>query len=568
MTVSLIQAEAAVNREELHKKALSLPLKPGVYIMLDKSGAVIYVGKAKALRGRVSQYFQSGGAHDRKTANMVALVNDFDTILAGTEFEALVLECSLIKRHQPKYNILLKDGKGYPFIRVPREPYGRLSMVAKPKDDRARYLGPYGGRTVAARVIKALNEALKLPTCERKFPRDIGRDRPCLQRHLNRCIAPCAGNITPEEYNGYLEQAVLLMEGRHLKLLAELEERMTAAADALQFEKAAALRDRRSAVANLSKRQKVVAGGKADTDALGFYAGGTKSCVAVMHYLRGELFSRDIVMLPLSDGPEAVSGFLPQYYANRPERPKLILLPCEIEDSAAVSQMLGVKLRAPKRGDDLERVRLADINAREELERVTTKEERAAGNMLELSRALGLSIRRIEAYDISNTGDAHRVGAMTVFIGGEPRKRDYRLFAIKDETVKDDYRAIQEILTRRFKRLQSDDEKFSEPPDVLFIDGGAAHASMAVRALDELGVSVPVFGMVKDARHRTRALVTPDNREIGITHSASLFATVGRIQEETHRFAITYHRKKRDKGALPGKAVKRAPAADSRRREE
>jgi len=537
-----------MDKNQLREKALSLPLKPGVYIMLDKSGGVIYVGKAKALRNRVSQYFQSGGSHTQKTANMVALIDDFDTILADTEFEALVLECSLIKRHQPKYNILLKDGKGYPFIRVPREPYGKLSMVAKPKDDRSRYLGPYGGRGIAGHVIKALSEALKLPTCERKFPRDIGKERPCLQRHLNRCIAPCAGNLTPEEYNGYLEQAVLLMEGKHVKLLNELETQMLAAADNLQFEKAAALRDRKNAIANLSKRQKVIAGGKADTDVLGFHAGAAKSCVAVLHFLQGELFSRDIIMFPLDEEQEVVSGFLTQYYTNRPERPKVILLPCEIEDKESISEMLGVKIRTPKRGDDFSRVKLANSNAREELERITTKEERLAKNMLELSRALNFNktIRRIEAYDISNTGDAHRVGAMTVFIDGEPRKRDYRLFAIKDETINDDFHAMQEILTRRFKRLLNDDEKFSELPDVLFIDGGAVHASMAVRALDALGITLPVFGMVKDSRHRTRALVSHDNQEIGITHSTSLFAVVGRIQEETHRFAITYHRKKRD----------------------
>ncbi|MCL1819908.1 MAG: excinuclease ABC subunit UvrC [Oscillospiraceae bacterium] len=538
-----------MNKKELHDKALTLPLKPGVYIMMNKTGEVIYVGKAKALRNRVTSYFQSGSGHTQKTVNMVAQVNDFDTIVAGTEFEALVLECSLIKRHQPKYNILLKSDKGgYPFIRIPREPYARLYISKKYKEDDSRYLGPYGGRKVASSVVKTLSEVLKLPTCERKFPRDIGKERPCLQRHLNRCIAPCEGNITKEEYNAVIEQAVLLMEGKHSKLLGELDRQMLAAADNLEFEKAAALRDRRNAVSNLSKRQKVIAGGKADTDVIGFHAGAAKSCVAVLHYLNGELFSRDIVMFPLEEEREVISGFLTQYYANRPEYPKLILLPCEIEDKESVAQLLNTKLRVPKRGDDVQRVRLAVVNAREELERVTTKEERAAKNMLELTRALNLdeTVRRIEAFDISNTGDKHRVGAMTVFLDGEPRKRDYRLFTIKDETINDDYHAMQEVLTRRFKRLLDEDKKFSDMPDVLFIDGGATHAKMAVRALDTLGISVPVFGMVKDSRHRTRGLVTPDNMEIGITHSATLFATVGRIQEETHRFAITFHRKKRD----------------------
>lgn len=548
-----------MDKQQLLEKAHSLPLKPGVYIMLDKSGGVIYVGKAKALRNRVTQYFQGGSSHTQKTVNMVAQVNDFDTIVADTEFEALVLECSLIKRHQPKYNILLKDGKGYPFIRVPREPYGKLSMTAKAKNDGARYLGPYGGRSIAASVIKALNEALKLPTCERKFPRDIGKERPCLQRHLNRCISPCMGTLTPEEYAEHLEQAVLLMEGKHAKLLNELEAQMLAAADNLQFEKAAALRDRRNAVANLSKRQKVIAGGKADTDVIGFHAGAAKSCVAVLHFLQGELFSRDIIMLPLDDEREVVSSFLAQYYTNRPERPKIILLPCEVEDDCAIAEMLKVKIHTPKRGDNYSRVKLAISNAREELERVTTKEERAAKNMLELTRALDLdnTVRRIEAYDISNTGDAHRVGAMTVFIDGEPRKRDYRLFIIKDETINDDFHAMQEVLTRRFKRLLNDDEKFSELPDVLFIDGGSTHAAMVLRALNELELSFPVFGMVKDNHHRTRALVTPDNKEIGLTHSATLFAVVGRIQEETHRFAITFHRKKRDTIAPKKKGEKK-----------
>ncbi|GHU88677.1 UvrABC system protein C [Clostridia bacterium] len=551
-----------MTKEQLRAKANSLPLKPGVYIMMDKSGGVIYVGKAKALHNRVTQYFQGGGGHSAKTAAMVAQVHEFDTIVADSEFEALILECSLIKRHQPKYNILLKDGKGYPFIRVSNEEYPRFSLSARRGED-ARYFGPYGGRSVAFGVIRALSEALGLPSCERRFPRDIGKERPCLQYHLKRCAAPCNGGVSPQAFGELIEQAVLLMEGKQAKLVSELEVRMLAAADELLFEKAAALRDRRDAVSQLSRRQKVISAGMADMDVVGYHAGDAKSCVAVLHFLGGELYSRDVHMFPLDyEEPQVLSEFLKQYYGTRRQLPRRVLISCDIEDGEAVERFLreqadhAVTLHAPKRGEDAARVKLASGNAREELERQTTKEERVRKLMTELTRMLGLekTVRRIEAYDISNTGDSNRVGAMTVHVDGEPLKRGYRLFAIKDESIRDDFHAMQEVLTRRFKRLKEGDEKFTDMPDALFIDGGAVHAAMVVRALETLGLpevsAIPVYGMVKDDRHRTRALVTPDGAEIGIGKIPKLFAFVGRIQEETHRFAITYHRKKSGKTNL------------------
>ena len=546
----------AVTFEELKQKAHELPLKPGVYIMQNAKNQVIYVGKAKALKNRVSQYFQDAASHTEKTRAMVAQIDHFDVIIAQSEFEALVLECSLIKRHQPRYNILLKDAKGYPYLRLTvKEEYPRFSLAARVQDDGARYFGPYGSRGATQGIIDALLAALKLPACARKFPRDIGRERPCLNYHMGRCDGYCRPEMDQSRYGEAIRQAIRLLEGKHAEVTAELAAEMERAAEELRFERAAQLRDRIKAIELLGKRQKVMAGSLADTDVVGFHRGAVRSCFVVLHYSEGELASKDweLVETPLEeDEGAAVSALVAQYYGAKSSLPRHILLPCELEDEAALARMLTeagtrkVELVTPRRGAKLDLIRLANENAAEEVERATTGQERQNKLLELLARMLGLNEPpgRMEAYDISNTGNDNIVASMTVFVDGKPRKSDYRRFILRDLEHADDYASMEQVLRRRFRRYLDGDESFAELPDLLLIDGGENHAKVALRVLEELELDIPVFGMVKDDRHRTRGLVTPQGREVGLQSEQSVFALVGRIQEETHRFAIQFQRQR------------------------
>ncbi len=541
-----------MTRGELLEKANSLPLAPGVYLMKNESHEVIYVGKAKRLKNRVSQYFQAGHGHDLKTQMMVSSVYDFDTIIVRTEFEALVLENSLIKQHMPRYNILLKDGKGYPFVRLSRQRYPKFSLCHKRENDGARYFGPFGGRYETRSAIDALLTALKLPACNRQFPRDIGRERPCLNHHMGRCDGFCRGVPEEAEYRRRIEQVVLLLTGKLGEVTADLEAEMAQAAEELHFERAAELRDRIRAIEILSKRQQVIAAHCADTDLWGLYRGG-RCCYAILHYEQGQLIYREtrVFAAPANEEEaEMLAALLLQYYGERTALPREILLPCEIEDLDALAQLLTeasghkVRLAVPQRGEKAELMAMAAQNAREEAERQTTREEREDRTLVLLTRMLGLpeAPRRMEAYDISNTGGSDIVASMTVFHGSRPAKSQYRRFKIKAvENHPDDYRSMEEVLTRRFQRYADGDEKFAPLPDVLLIDGGETHAQVALRVTERFGLAIPIFGMVKDNRHRTRALMTPEGREIGIRQNQAVFALIGQIQEETHRFAITYH---------------------------
>ena len=561
--------------EELREKANKLPLLPGVYIMLDGAGEVIYVGKAKALKNRVTSYFR--GEHLPKVAAMVDKVRDFNVIVASSEFEALVLENSLIKRHQPHYNILLRDDKGYPFLRLdPREEYPRLTMSNHNHRDGARYFGPFGGRGQSQEIIDTLCKALGLATCRRKFPRDIGRERPCLQYQMGACRGWCrADGPGQEEYRRAMDSAVLILEGKSGELTGRLRREMERAAEELRFEEAARLRDRLRAVSALENRQKVIAAAGADTDAVGFVRG-PRSCFTVLHYTGGDLAGKDFSLLedPVETDPEALSALLRQYYANRSAWPRVILLPFAPEDGEEIARWLTetagrrVSLEVPQRGDRVRFVQAAAVNAREEILRATTAAERRSKTLLWLQQALGLEAfpRRIEAFDISNTGNFGIVAAMTVHVDGRPLKRDYRKFRIRDTKTQDDYASMREVIARRFREYLEGDGKFAQLPDLLFIDGGAEHAQAAQGVLEELKVAVPVFGMVKDNRHRTRALVTPQGREVGIQANPAAFALVGRIQEETHRFAIEYHRKLRD--GVTGSELDRIPGVGDKRRNQ
>ena len=542
--------------DELKEKALTLPYAPGVYIMRDKTDKVIYVGKAKKLKNRVTQYFQDTASHSPKTRMMVSKIHHFDVIVAASEFEALVLECSLIKRYMPKYNILLKDDKGYPYLRLNmKEIYPQITLVSKLADDGAEYYGPYGGRSVTHDVMEAIRLTLKLPGCSKLFPRDIGKDRPCLNYHMNQCEGWCQESKSCSAYRETMLQARELLRGSYKTVAGQIKEQMLAAAENLEFELAASLRDRLQAVENLGQKQLVTAGTLADTDVVGYGETEVKACFAVLHFSGGNLLDKEYEVFPRPDDKEeAVSSLLKQFYLSRGLAPKRVLLPFEIEDAELFSEMLEqqfgrrTKLKVPQRGDNVRLVELACKNAFEEAERVTGKEECANATLNLLGKMLAIEPpKRMESYDISNISGTDIVASMVVFQDGKPRKSDYKRFKLEGLLDQDDYASMHQILKRRFTHYKTGDKGFDEAPDLLLIDGGVNHAKVAVAALEELELSFPVFGMVKDDRHRTRALVTPEGQEIRIDNNQAIFSLIGNIQEETHRFAITYHRQLRSK---------------------
>lgn len=540
--------------EELKEKALTLPLAPGVYIMRDKGSTVIYVGKAKKLKNRVSQYFQDTASHSPKTKAMVSKIHQFDVIVAASEFEALVLECSLIKRYMPKYNILLKDDKGYPFLRIDRrEGYPTITLVNKVANDGAEYFGPFGSRGTTQLLLEAIGAALQLPTCKKQFPRDIGKDRPCLNYHMNRCAGWCQEQLSCSDYRQRMDQARQLLQGNFKSTADEIRNQMLSAADNLEFELAASLRNRLQAVEALGKKQLVTAGSLADTDVIGYGESETKACFAVLHFSGGNLLDKEYEVFARPDDKElAVSSLIKQYYLSRGFAPNIVLLPFDLDDKDLFAQLLEQqygrkpRLRIPQRGDNAHLVDMACKNAAEEAQRLTDKEERVSGTLAMLGKMLSIEApHRIEAYDISNISGTDIVAGMVVFENGKPKKSAYKKFKLQNMDDQNDYASMQQVLMRRFSNYKKGDKGFDVSPDLLLIDGGAMHASVAIEALDSLDLSFPVFGMVKDDRHRTRALVTSDGMEIRIDNNQSVFTFIGTIQEEVHRFAIAYHRQQR-----------------------
>lgn len=559
----------------LREKANKLPLLPGVYIMKDAMGAVIYVGKAKALKNRVTSYFR--GEHLPKVAAMVSHAEDFDVIVAASEFEALVLENSLIKRHQPHYNILLRDDKTYPFIRLDGSgAYPAFTVVNRTARDGARYFGPYGGRTVLRDILDTLTKALRLPSCTRRFPRDIGKGRPCLNWHMGVCEGWCRGEPGEAAYRERVDQAVRILNGGAKELMRELEEDMMAAAEDLRFERAADLRDRLNAVRELSNRQTVIKAARADVDAVGFHRSARTSFV-VLHYADGDLAGKDLEQMPepVEEDDQAVSELVRQYYIRRGAWPRTVLVPMELEDAEPLSRLLTemagrkVEIVTPRRGVKRELLEAAARNAREESARAESEDERRGKTLEWLQKMLGLEkdIRRIESFDISNTGDFGIVASMVVFQDGRPARSKYRKFRMKTVEHQDDFASMREAVGRRLAHYNAGDEKFAPLPDLLLIDGGAGQVASALDAMAEQHCpDIPVFGMVKDDRHRTRALTTAEGQEIGLDANPAVFALIGNIQEETHRFAIEYHRKLRQKtigsklDAIPGVGPKRRAA--------
>ena len=552
-----------MTKDELREKANDLPLQPGVYLMMDKTGKVIYVGKAKKLKNRVSQYFQDSAAHSVKTRQMVSQVDHFDTIFVTSEFEALVLENSLIKRHMPRYNILLKDDKGYPLVRLSRGRYPKFTLVNRPANDGAKYFGPFGGRYETRQAVDAVCQALRLPTCRRQFPRDIGAERPCLNFHMGRCDGFCRPEMPEAEYDRRMEQAAQLLEGRSKQLLRDMTAEMEAEAEALRFEQAAQLRDRIQAISALSKKQTVIAGLCADTDVWGVFRGAGKSGYAVLHMENGDLVGRETELLtaPMEESAaELLAAVTAQYYLPRAILPHEILLCVDTGDceelSEALTQRAGHKVwvHVPQRGEKSTLADMAVRNAQEEVRRANTAEEKTAYTLEALQKMLNLPQppRRMESFDISNTGASDIVASMVVYQGAKPLKSAYRRFQIKELTGghPDDYGSMREVLRRRLQRAADEDEKFLPLPDVFLIDGGVTHADAVREVAEQFDCTVPIFGMVKDDRHRTRALVTPEGREIGIVNDQAVFSLIGQIQEETHRFAITYHHQHHTKSAM------------------
>ena len=560
--------------DTLLEKANNLPLLPGVYIMLDEKGEVIYVGKAKKLKNRVTSYFR--GEHLPKVAAMVEKVRDFNVIVASSEFEALVLENSLIKRHKPHYNILLKDDKGYPFIRIDKKSaYPVMSVTRNAPKDGASYFGPFGGRYQTREIISVIQNALLLPDCSRRFPRDIGKERPCLKYQMGSCAGWCLPGMTEEDYRTRMEQAALILEGKSDELVASLTEKMETAAEELRFEQAAALRDRIRAIEALTRKQRVISTAFSDTDAIGFCRG-AKSCFIVLHFRDGDMSGKDTEMIdePLEDDAEAISNLVRQYYATRGTVPKHILLPIECEDreelETFLSENAGRKtvIEVPQRGERMRLIESAALNAKEEILRRTTQAQRRSKTLEWLQKALDLEQfpTRIEAFDISNLGNTGIVAAMTVHVDGKPLKRAYRKFRIRGLEQPDDYASMYQVISRRLQHYVDGDEKFMPLPDLFLIDGGDKHAATAVRAAADLGLVIPTFGMVKDDRHRTRALISPEGREIGIVGNQAVFSLVGNIQEETHRSAIEYQRSLRSEAY--GSTLERIPGVGKKRRGE
>ena len=558
---------------ELKDKANSLPYEPGVYIMRDSYDTVIYVGKAKKLKNRVCQYFLDLESHSPKTKLMVSKIHHFDVIVASSEFEALVLECSLIKQYMPKYNILLKDDKGYPYIRLDiSSPYPRLTIANKLANDKADYFGPFGNRGVTQNIIDTIEKILMLPKCKKQFPRDIGKDRPCLNYHMNQCAGWCQTGRSQDEYIKLIYQAKNLLNGNYKQVYNEIKAQMLTAAEDMNFELAVTLRDRLKAVESLGKKQLVTALSKADSDVIGYSQSHNKACFAILHYSSGMLLDKEYEIIPLpDDAQEAVSSLVKQYYFKKGSAPRNIYLPFSMEESDLFVQLLteqtghNTKIHTPKRGEKKHLVDMAIKNAAEEVQRVTSIEDRCNSNIQLLGKMLSIEPpKRIESFDISNISGTDIVAGMVVFVDGKPKRSEYKKFKINDLDDQNDYMSMQQALHRRFLHYKNSDKGFDNLPDLLLIDGGSNHADVAQKVLSDLNICVPVFGMVKDDRHRTRALVSPDGMEISIDTNQNVFSFIGTIQEETHRFAIDYHKKLRSKriryselDKIPGIGTKR-----------
>ena len=550
--------------EELKK----LPGKPGVYIMHGEKDEIIYVGKAVSLKNRVRQYFQSSRNKGAKIEQMVTHITRFEYIVTDSELEALVLECNLIKEHRPKYNTMLKDDKTYPFIKVTvNEAYPRVLFSRTMKKDKARYFGPYTSSTAVKDVIELVRKIYQVRSCNRSLPKECGKDRPCLYYHMKQCTAPCQGNVSEEEYKKNIAQVLHFLNGNFQDTIDQLTEKMMAASEEMRFEDAAGYRDLISSIKRIGERQKITTYGEQDRDIIAVAMDESEDlreqdAVVQVFFMRGgKLIGRDHFFLRVARGDtkeQVLSSFLKQFYAGTPFIPAEIMLQTEIEDAEVIEDWLtsrrkqNVHIRVPKKGTKEKLVELAKENAwmvlSKDRERIKREEGRTIGAVKEIEDWLGLkNIVRMEAYDISNISGFESVGSMVVYEKGKPKRSDYRKFKIKWVQGPNDYASMEEVLTRRFTHESKGEyDSFSRLPDLILMDGGRGQVNIALKVLGELGIEIPVCGMVKDDNHRTRGVYF-NNVEIPIDTSSEGFHLVTRIQDEAHRFAIEYHRSLRSK---------------------
>lgn len=545
----------------LRKKAMSLPLLPGVYIMKNANGEIIYIGKAKALKNRVSQYFGSQNRHPIKVRKMVENVDRFDYIVTGSEFEALVLECSLIKQHSPKYNILLKDDKGYSYIRISEGEYRKISAVFNKKDDGSEYIGPYLSSYSVRQSVDAANKIFKLPQCNKVFPRDFGKSRPCLNYYISQCCGLCTGKIKKSDYDEAVDGAIAFLKGDSRDIIADLRVKMEKAAEELDFEQAAKLRDRINSIERIKEKQKVVYKSVEEQDVFATADIDGSVCLAVLRFSNGRLFDSEHFFFDDPGDKEGMrSDFITSYYSMRDNIPKRVTVDGEVADRELLEQWLSEKkgkkvtVFVPARGEQLEIVNMCRKNAEEKLAIKKGRTGREIAVLDELKDLLGLkkTPEYIESYDISHTAGQDSVAGMIVFKGGKPYRKAYKRFSIKSFDGNDDYRAMNEVLTRRFseyEKSKDSTEGFGKLPDLILLDGGVGQVHAVEPVLREFGLKIPLFGMVKDNRHRTRA-ISGDGGEIAINSKRQVFTLVSEIQNEVHRFSVAYHHQKHAKRGL------------------
>ena len=555
--------------EELKK----LPAKPGVYLMHDEKDAIIYVGKAVSLKNRVRQYFQSSRNKGVKIEQMVTHIARFEYIITDSELEALVLECNLIKEHRPKYNTMLMDDKTYPYIKVTvNEEYPRVLFSRQLKKDKGKYYGPYTSAGAVKDTIDLIHKLYRIRTCSRNLPKDMGKERPCLNYHIKQCDAPCQAYISKEEYGKNIAKALEFLNGNYAPLIKELEEKMKAAADAMEFEAAIEQRELLNSVKQIAQKQKITHSDMEDKDIIALASEGEDAVVQVFFIRDGRLIGRDHFYLRIAEGEqtkEILSSFIKQFYAGTPYIPRELMIEESIEDGEVIEQWLSARkghrvyLRIPKIGTKEKLVELAKKNAAlvlsKDKEKIKREEGRTIGAMKEIASLLGLpGVSRVEAFDISNTNGFESVGSMVVYERGKPKRSDYRKFKIRSVKGPDDYASMREVLTRRFlhgmeeqqqlkdKEISDQFGSFTKFPDLLMMDGGRGQVNIALEVLKELNLTIPVCGMVKDDNHRTRGLYY-NNVEIPIEKNSEGFRLITRIQDEAHRFAIEYHRSLRSK---------------------
>ena len=555
-------------QEELKK----LPQKPGVYLMKDENGHIIYVGKAVNLKNRVRQYFQSSRNQTAKTRSMVPNIREFEYIVTDSEMEALLLECNLIKKHHPYYNILLKDDKSYPYIKVTvQEMFPRIFITRRMEKDKAKYYGPFTDVLAAKETVETLHKLFPIRKCKKVFPRDIGKERPCLNHHIGQCIAPCSGRVPPEEYQVYIKDAMDFLEGKHHTIMKKMEQEMLMASENMEFERAAALRDKIAAIKSVAEKQKISNTGLGDADVIGFVRAYEECLVQVFFIRGGKMTGRENFTLTAfaeQSRAEILTAFVKQVYSGTAYIPKEIILQEGLvaEESDLIAEYLSEKrgsrvtLTVPIKGEKHKLTELAHKNAMlifEQFgEKLKREEQRTKGAMEELRQALSLpdELKRVEAYDISNTQGFESVGSMVVFEDGRAKNSDYRKFKIKTVVGANDYASMKEVITRRLshaikENTEGKTSSFTRLPDLILMDGGKTQVHAAEEVLLAFGMDIPVCGMVKDDRHRTRGLLFHE-QEIRIPLTSEGFKLVTRIQDEVHRFAITYHRKLRDERNL------------------